>query len=48
MAATLGPLVRRLLRIWSWLITLLAVRDGFDLALWQGLASMALAWFVVG
>ena len=47
MAATLGPPVGRLLRIWSWLITLLAVRDGFDLALWQGLASMALAWFVV-
>jgi MFS family permease len=47
MAATLGPVVGRLLRIWSWLITLLAVRDGFDLALWQALASMALAWFVV-
>jgi hypothetical protein len=47
MAATLGPLVGRLLRIWSWLITLLAVRDGFGLALWQALACMALAWSVV-
>ena len=47
MAATLGPHVGRLLRVWSWLITLLAVRDGFDLALWQALACMALARLLV-
>lgn len=47
MAATLGPLVGRLLRIWSWLITLLAVRDGFGLALWQALACIVLAFLVV-
>src|SRR5512136_1302112 len=35
MAATLGPPVGRLLRIWSWLIVVLAVRDGFQLALWE-------------
>jgi hypothetical protein len=47
MAATLGPLVGRLLRIWSWLITLLAVRDGFGLALWQALVCIVLALLVV-
>jgi len=47
MAATLGPPVGQLLRIWSWLITLLAVRDGFGLALWQALVCMALARLLV-
>jgi len=47
MAATLGPPVGQLLRVWSWLITLLAVRDGFGLALWQALACMALAQLLV-
>jgi hypothetical protein len=47
MAATLGPPVGQLLRIWGWLITLLAVRDGFGLALWQALACMALARLLV-
>jgi hypothetical protein len=47
MAATLGPPVGQLLRLWSWLITLLAVRDGFGLALWQALICMALAWLLV-
>jgi hypothetical protein len=47
MAATLGPPVGQLLRIWSWLITLLAVHDGFGLALWQALVCMALARLLV-
>jgi hypothetical protein len=47
MAATLGPPVGQLLRIWGWLITLLAVRDGFGLVLWQALACMALARLLV-
>jgi hypothetical protein len=47
MAATLGPPVGQLLRIWSALITFLAVRDGFDLALWQALVCMALARLLV-
>jgi hypothetical protein len=47
MAATLGPPVGQLLRIWSGLITLLAVSDGFGLALWQALVCMALAWLLV-
>jgi hypothetical protein len=47
MAATLGPPVGQLLRIWSWLITLLAVRDGFGLTLWQALICIALARLLV-
>jgi hypothetical protein len=43
MAATLGPHVGRLLRIWSWLIVVLAVRDGFRLALWEALVCVLLA-----
>jgi hypothetical protein len=43
MAATLGPYVSRLLRVWSWLIVVLAVRDGFRLALWEALACVLLA-----
>jgi hypothetical protein len=43
MAATLGPPVGRLLRVWSLLITLLAARDGFGLTLWQALACIAAA-----
>jgi hypothetical protein len=47
MAATLGPPVGQLLRVWSWLITLIAVRDGFGLVLWQALVCMALAQLLV-
>jgi hypothetical protein len=43
MAATLGPHVGRLLRVWSWLIVVLAVRDGFHLALWEALVCVVLA-----
>ncbi len=43
MAATLGPYVGRLLRVWSWLIVVLAVRDGFRLSLWEALACVLLA-----
>jgi hypothetical protein len=43
MAATLGPYVSRLLRVWSWLIVVVAVRDGFHLALWQALVCVVLA-----
>jgi hypothetical protein len=47
MAATLGPHVGRLLRLWSWLIIVLAVRDGFDLALWEGLVCVVLAQLLI-
>jgi hypothetical protein len=43
MAATLGPYVSRLLRVWSWLIVVVAVRDGFHLALWEALVCVVLA-----
>jgi hypothetical protein len=50
MAATLGPHVGRLLRVWSWLIVVLAVRDGFHLALWEALVcvvlTQALIWLI--
>jgi hypothetical protein len=47
MAATLGPHVGRLLRIWSWLIVVVAVRDGFNLALWEALACVVLAQVLI-
>jgi hypothetical protein len=43
MAATLGPHVGKLLRTWSWLIVVVAVRDGFRLALWEALVCVLLA-----
>ena len=43
MAATLGPYVGWLLRVWSWLIVVLAVRDGFDLSTWEALLCVVLA-----
>lgn len=43
MAATLGPYVGWLLRVWSWLIVVLAVRDGFNLATWEALVCVVLA-----
>jgi hypothetical protein len=50
MAATLGRHVGRLLRIWSWLIVVLALRDGFRLALWAALVcvilTQALIWLL--
>jgi hypothetical protein len=47
MAATLGPHVGRLLRLWSWLIIVLAVRDGFNLALWEALVCVVLAQLLI-
>jgi hypothetical protein len=43
MAATLGTLVSRLLRVWSWLIVVVAVQDGFHLELWEALVCVVLA-----
>jgi hypothetical protein len=47
MAATLGPHIGRLLRAWSWLIIVLAVRDGFGLALWQAVVCVVLAQVLI-
>ena len=43
MAATLGPYVSRVLRVWSWLIVVIALRDGFNLPLWPALVCVVLA-----
>jgi hypothetical protein len=43
MAATLGPYVSWLLRVWSRLIVVVAVRDAFHLALWEALVCVVLA-----
>jgi hypothetical protein len=47
MAATLGPYVSRLLRVWSWLIVVVAVRDGFGLALGEALVCVVLAQTII-